>query len=97
MADNNYSDKEKIKEILTLSSRLKFLLIDNYKIDINAITSIRVDSDNFKIDVNVGEKMYRFKAKGTDSVLLTDPTNGSMKMEFDPALAQGVYNICDDY
>jgi hypothetical protein len=97
MADISYEERNRIDAILSESSRLTFVLIDKYKVQPSEITSIRVDSDNFKIDVRVGEEVLRFKAKGTDSVIMKDPEAGILKLTFDPALAQGVYNIVDEF
>ena len=97
MADTSYTDKGKINAIIALSNRLKYLLMEKYKIDLDTITSIRVDGDNDKIDVHVGEEYYRFKAKGIHDVLMKDPEKGIMVMELDPALAQGIYEIVDDF
>jgi len=65
--------------------------------DIADITSVILDGDNFKIDVYVGSELFRFKAKGTEYVLVKDPEQGIMKMEFDPAMAQSIYRIIDEF
>ncbi len=97
MADNSYEDKDKINEILNTSNRIKFLLLDKYKVSLNDIKSIRVDSDNFKVDINFENNMLRFKAKGTQNALMKDPEQHIMTMVLDPALAMGVMEICEDF
>lgn len=97
MPDKTYSSPEKIQDILSESSRLRFLLTERYGLKLSKIDSIRVDSDNHKIDIRSGDTHLRFKAKGTDAVLMKDPETGIMKMVFDPALAQGVLEIVHDH
>ncbi|MGB0522407.1 MAG: hypothetical protein ACPGJS_05575 [Flammeovirgaceae bacterium] len=97
MADIIFDQREKIEEIINESNRLRFLLLQHYKITLADISAIRVDSDNFKIDVYSNDVRLRFKAKGTENVLLKDPASGIMKLTFDPALAQAIYEITSDY
>lgn len=97
MSDKLYEEREKIHEILDNSNRLKFLLLERYKVLPDDIKSIRVDSDNFKIDINFENEMFRFKAKGTQNVLMHDPDQGIMTMVFDPALVMGIMEICEDF
>lgn len=97
MAFNSYEEQTKIREIISTSNRLNFVLSDKFKVTPNEITSIQVDGDNFKVDIFSKEILYRFKAKGTDSVAMKDIETGGMKMAFDPALAQGIYEICEDF
>ncbi|WP_242038990.1 hypothetical protein [Anabaena lutea] len=72
-------------------------ILFTYKISPEDIISVRVDGDNFKIDVNTETEMFRFKAKGLDSVIMKDVKTGILQLTFDPALAQGIYNIVDEY
>ena len=97
MADITYEQNEKITEIINSSSRLKYLLQETYRVKIDSITGLRVDSDNMKIDINMGSEMIRFKAKGTEDVLAPDPQTKNMTMVLDPALAQAIYAICNEY
>ncbi len=97
MSDKLYKEKGKIKEILSSSNRLKFLITETYGVAIDDIDNLRVDSDNFKVDVNTLNTMYRFKAKGVQNVLLKDNSTGNMKMALDPVLAQAIHEICNDF
>ena len=97
MADISFTNREKIQEIINTSSRLKYLLTFTYKISLDDIVSVRVDGDNFKIDVNTEEDMFRFKAKSVDNVIMKNPESEIMELKFDPALAQAIYNIVDEY
>ncbi len=97
MADVSYDARDKIDAILEESGRLRFLLSDTYGVTGDQITKIRVDGDNVKVDVWIGERMLRFKAKGTDRALRLNPDSGVMEMVFDPALAQGLYNLVDEF
>ena len=97
MADICFTNREKIQEIINTSSRLKYLLNFTYKISIDGIVSVRVDGDNFKIDVNTEADMFRFKAKSLDNVIIKNPESKIMELKFDPALAQAIDNIVDEY
>ncbi|MDX2304045.1 MAG: hypothetical protein NW226_14660 [Microscillaceae bacterium] len=97
MADLMFEDKSKIEEILATSSRLKYLVTQEYGIKPDEILYVRVDGDNFKVDIETHMAMYRFKAQDTEHVLLKDAETGVMKKEFDPALAQGIYEIVHDF
>ncbi|MBD2628017.1 hypothetical protein [Trichormus variabilis] len=97
MADISFTDKSKIVEIINTSSRLKYLIVFTYQIPLEDIVSVRVDGYNFKIDVNTETEMFRFKAKGVDSVIMKNIELGILQLTFDPALAQGIYNIVDEY
>ncbi|TAF10599.1 MAG: hypothetical protein EAZ77_02955, partial [Nostocales cyanobacterium] len=92
MADISFTDKNKIAEIINTSNRLKYIILFTYKISLEDIISVRVDGDNFKVDVNTETEMFRFKAKGLDSVIIKDVETGILQLTFDPALAQGIYN-----
>lgn len=97
MADINVENRDKIVEIINESSRLRYLLTNHYKLSSEDIVAIRVDGDNHKIDVKTASVQLRFKAKGVENVLLKDPASGIMKLTFDPALAQAIYEITNDY
>ena len=97
MKDHTYSEIATIKAILALSPRLKYILLQNHSIDIDGIASIRVDGDNYKIDINLTDSMLRFKAKSLTHALIPHPSSGGLTMVMDPALAQGIYNIVDDF
>lgn len=97
MTDISFSDRSQINEIINTSSRLKYLLIFIYKIAINDIISVRVDGDNFKLDIYTKKDMLRFKAKGLENVIMKNPDNNILQLTFDPALAQGIYKIVDEY
>ena len=98
MSDITYDSPATIADILSLSSRLRYLLQTTYNLATEDILSVRVDGDNFKLDVYYAETaMFRFKAKGLDNVIMTNPETGVMTLELDPALAQGIYRIVEDY
>ena len=97
MSDRNFEEQDEIQRILGESSRLRYVLSTHHGVALDAVTSLRVDGDNAKIDVWVGERMMRFKAKGTQRVLATQPDGGGMAMTLDPALAQAIYEIVGDY
>ncbi len=97
MTDISFSDRSQINEIINTSSRLKYLLIFIYKVAINDIISVRVDGDNFKLDIYTKKDMLRFKAKGLENVIMKNPDNNILQLTFDPALAQGIYKIVDEY
>lgn len=97
MADVTHEVRERIDAILGECSRLRFLLTDTYGVAVEQIDKVRVDGDNVKVDVWVGERMLRFKAKGTERVLRPSPESGNLEMVFDPALAQGLYNLVDEF
>jgi hypothetical protein len=97
MADIQITNPSKIQEIIYESSRLRYLLSDRYKLPIAEINSIRLDSDNFKIDLYTKDTFFRFKAKGLENVLVTNPDTQSMDLQFDPALAQAVYRIIEEF
>lgn len=98
MADNVFNEASKIAEIVSESSRLRYLLSFTYGMDLTKIEKIRVDGDNIKVDVWYEGRMYRFKAKGTTNALkpkVEDPS--CLEMVMDPALAQGLYNLVDEF
>ena len=68
MSDRNFEEQDEIQRILGESSRLRYVLSTHHGVALDAVTSLRVDGDNAKIDVWVGERMMRFKAKGTQRV-----------------------------
>ncbi|MEZ0230497.1 MAG: hypothetical protein ACAI25_17880 [Planctomycetota bacterium] len=97
MTDTSYEDRAKIHEILMSTGRLRFVLTDNYKVPLETVTKLRVDGDNIKVDVWVGERMLRFKAKGIDDVLVPDEALGGVKMALDPWLARELHRVVEDY
>jgi hypothetical protein len=97
MADKRFEDPDTIGAVVDTSSRLKYLLTSTYGIGLDEIEAIRVDGDNFKIDVHAAGQMLRFKAKGLDHVLAKNPESGALELKLDPALAQAIYNIVDDF
>ncbi|MBK8399049.1 MAG: hypothetical protein IPL26_27900 [Leptospiraceae bacterium] len=97
MADIQIKNPNKIQEIIYESSRLRYLLSDRYKLPISNIQAVRLDSDNYKIDLYTKETYYRFKANGLENVLTTNPDTMSMDLQFDPALAQAVYRIIEEF
>jgi hypothetical protein len=40
---------------------------------------------------------FRFKPKGQEDILITNPETRILEMHFDPALAQGVYRIINEF
>lgn len=97
MADISFSDRERINDIINTSSRLKYLLMFTYKIPLDDIISLRIDSDNMKIDIYLKTDMLRFKVKDLENVIMKNPENSILQLTFDPALAQAIYNIVDEY
>ena len=97
MPDIQIKNPNKIQEIIYESSRLRYLLSDRYKLPISNIQAVRLDSDNFKIDLYAKDTFFRFKAKGLENVLATNPDTRSMDLQFDPALAQAVYRIIEEF
>jgi len=95
MADNLYQVKEEIQRIINVSQRLKYLIQEKYLV--SEIESIRVDGDNNKVDLHTPKRVLRFKAKGPQHVLLMKPDEEGLIMTLDPALAQGIYNIVDEF
>jgi len=96
MKDQTFEAPARIAEILADSGRIRFVLAETYGVAVDAVTSLRLDGDNFKIDIWAAERMIRFKAKGTDRILATQP-GGGMAMQYDPALAQAIFRLVDDY
>ncbi|HLO50467.1 MAG TPA: hypothetical protein VK211_18770 [Kamptonema sp.] len=97
MADISFTNEERIGEIINRSSRLKYILTFTYKISLDDVISVRVDGDNFKIDVNTEAEIFRFKAQGVENVIMKNPKSRILELTFDPALAQAIYNIIDEY
>ena len=97
MATNSYTSSEKIQEIFSLSSRLRYLLNQHYSIKSQDIRCVVIDGDNVKLDIETPNKRLRFKAKGPQNVLLPNPQNGQLVMTVDPALAQALYEIASDF
>lgn len=97
MADVDFSTSEKIEEILETSMRLDYLVTQKHGLSVEDITSIRVDSDNYKIDINTEDSMLRFKAKGTERVLMPNAETGVLQMVLDSELAQGIYAIVEGF
>jgi hypothetical protein len=97
MADIEITDPNRIQEIVYESSRLRFLLAETFRLPLDEISAIRLDSDNFKIDIYTKLTYFRFKPKGPENILVTDPGTRVMEMQFDPVLAQAVYRIIDEF
>lgn len=97
MADIQITNPSTIQDIIYKSSRLKQVLTEFYGIKLNEISAIRLDSDNFKIDVFTQDNYYRFKPKGFEDILITNPEIRNMELKFDPALAQAIYRILSAY
>ena len=95
MGDRIYHALSEKEAILALSSRLKYLLNETYQV--TEIESIRVDGDNGKLDVNTSERTFRFKVKGVRHVLVPQLGQPGLTMTLDPALAQGIYNIVEEF
>ncbi len=97
MTDISFTDRDKISEVIDTSSRLKYLLKFTYKLSLDDIVSVRVDGDNFKVDINTKKDMFRFKPQGVEDVIMKNPETGMLQLTFDPALSQAIYNIVDEY
>jgi hypothetical protein len=97
MTDISFTDRDKIREVIDTSSRLKYLLKFTYQLSLDDIVSVRVDGDNFKVDINTEEDTLRFKSQGEEHVIMKNLETGSPQLTFDPALAQAIYNIVDEY
>lgn len=95
MADVSYTEREMIDAILAASSRLRYLVTHTYGVAPQQVTRIRVDGDNVKVDVYAGERLLRFKAKGTSNALV--PDDEGVKLVLDPALAQALYELVADF
>jgi len=96
MRDETFTDPSRVATILGDSSRLRYVLTTAHGISVDTVTELRLDGDNTKIDVCVGDRMVRFKARGTQHVLATQP-GGGMAMTLDPALAQAIYTLIDEH
>jgi hypothetical protein len=97
MTDSSFDDKDKITQIINSSSRLKYLLMFLYNIPLDDIISVRVDGDNLKVDISTATEMLRFKPQNLEHVVMKNPEIGVAQVTFDPALAQGIYEIIDEY
>lgn len=97
MADLEITNTNTIQEIIYESSRLRSLIAEIFKLEIKDISSIRLDSDNYKIDIYTNETYFRLKPKGQEDILLTNPETRILEMHFDPALAQAVYRIINEF
>ena len=76
---------------------MKYLLTSTYQLSLDDIISICVDGDNFKIDIETETDTFRFKPQGTENVIRKNPELGILQPTLDPALAQAIYNIVDEY
>ena len=94
---SSYTSPDEISEVLRNSSRLRYILSQHYHVQADDIVSILIDGTNHKIDVQTKNTLLRFKFKGTQNVVLPDPKSGHLKMTLDPALAQGIYEIIEDF
>lgn len=97
MADLEITNTNTIQEIIYESSRLRSLIAEIFKLEIKDISSIRLDSDNYKIDIYTNETYFRLKPKGQEDILLTNPETRILEMHFDPALAQAIYRIINEF
>ncbi|MCS6813620.1 MAG: hypothetical protein NZ772_08635 [Cyanobacteria bacterium] len=97
MRNLTYDDPATLADILSFSSRPRYLLQATYNITPENITSLQVDSDNYKIDVHTEAETFRFKAQSLENVIMKNSETGEMSLEFDPALAQGICSIIEDY
>ncbi|MBK6608501.1 MAG: hypothetical protein IPQ05_21395 [Leptospiraceae bacterium] len=97
MADIQITDPDTIRDIIYESSRLRFLLAETFRLPLEEISAIRLDSDNFKIDIYTKVTYFRFKPKGLENILVTNPETRAMELQFDPALAQAVYRIIEEF
>ena len=94
---SSYTSPEEIDQILSLSARLRYVLSEHYHLQSAEILSIHIDGANHKVDINAGSRDIRFKVKGTRSVLLSAPEREQLIMTLDPALAQGLHEIIEDF
>ena len=92
-----FDNKNKINEIVDTSNRLKYILKFTYQISLDDIVYIQVDGDNFEVDISTQADMFSFKTQGLENVIIKNPDNGILQSTFDPALAQGIYNIINEY
>jgi len=97
MTDISFTDRDKINEVIDTSSRLKYLLKFTYQLSLDDIVSVRVDGDNFKVDINTENDMLRFKPQGVENIIMRNPEAGILQLTFDPALVQAIYNIVHEY
>ena len=97
MADLEITNTNTIQEIIYESSRLRSLIAEIFKLEIKDISSIRLDSDNYKIDIYTNETYFRLKPKGQEDILLTNPETRIFFFFFDPALAQAIYRIINEF
>lgn len=96
MRNQIFEDADRIADILGDAPRLRYVLAEGHGIAADAVTELHLDGDNVKLDVWVGTRVVRFKAKGTQHVVATQP-GGGMAMFLDPALAQAIYALVDDH
>ncbi len=97
MADIEITTPSTIQEIIYESSRLRFLLAETFRLPLEEIDAIRLDSDNFKIDIYTKLTYFRLKPKGPENILITNPETRVLEMQFDPVLAQAVYRIIEEF
>ena len=97
MADIQITDPDTIRDIIYESSRLRFLLAETFRLPLEEISAIRLDSDNFKMDIYTKLTYFRFKPKGLENILVTSPETRATELQFDPALAQAVYRIIEEF
>ena len=94
---NSFLSQQEVGEILSVSARLRYILAQHYQVHLAEIVSVHLDTVNHKLDIDTQTHKLRFKAKGTKHVLRTDPVDGHLVMTLDPALAQGIYTILDEF
>ena len=93
----SYTSPQEIDQILSLSARLRYMLSEQYHLQSAEIISIHIDGANHKLDIDTESRTISFKVKGTRNVLLTDPEREQLIMSLDPALAQGLYEIIEEF
>ncbi len=97
MTDHLYTEKTSILALLRLSNRLRFLLTDEYGIRVEEIVSVFVDRENKKLDIQLSDRLLRFKAKGVRNVLVPNEKTAGLRFTLDPALAMGIYEIIGEF
>ncbi len=97
MTDNYFDQPEKIRQIIGASNRLKYLLDKTYAISWEDIQSVRVDQEKTKVEIHTNRHHLGFKVKGQENVLRSMPGKEELRLQFDPALAQGILQIVHQF